>query len=339
MPSLAKILRRCHSTVRADRKSWAPISGLVRPSTASRVIEASCAVSSDADAAERLRTVSAQPLAVEQVGAAELGPQPGAAEPGDGLLVAALGRLAVRDLGPRARLDPEAEVGLPGLGELGQPGQGGPGGGSLPGADGGLDQLGQGPHGDEDRRGVLGGLPGGGQGLGVAAEAVAEDGRHPAGVRRGDALARGGGVGDGGLDQRGGFGRIAAERRQHHRRERGRAGPGRRAVPGVPHRRLRGYRDRPVPAVPDGLAQQLLAGVAVPAGARGRHRAHHAHPDAGRAEHGGLLRPGHRHLGGDVLPHPRRVVRRLDHGQHLRRRTPGTAGDCPWSARGYRPPR
>ena len=31
MSSLVKTLRRCHSTVRADRKSWAAISGLDRP--------------------------------------------------------------------------------------------------------------------------------------------------------------------------------------------------------------------------------------------------------------------------------------------------------------------
>jgi hypothetical protein len=40
MSSLVKILRRCHSTVRADRNSWAPISGLVRPSRASRAMKA-----------------------------------------------------------------------------------------------------------------------------------------------------------------------------------------------------------------------------------------------------------------------------------------------------------
>jgi hypothetical protein len=45
MPSLVKILRRCHSTVREDRNSWAPISRLVRPSRASRAIEVSCVVS------------------------------------------------------------------------------------------------------------------------------------------------------------------------------------------------------------------------------------------------------------------------------------------------------
>ena len=37
----------------------------------------------------RAAVLAAQPLAVEQVGAAELGPQPGAAEPGDRLLVQA----------------------------------------------------------------------------------------------------------------------------------------------------------------------------------------------------------------------------------------------------------
>ena len=46
MPSLVNTLRRCHSTVRADRNSRAPISGLVRPSRASRAMCASCAVSS-----------------------------------------------------------------------------------------------------------------------------------------------------------------------------------------------------------------------------------------------------------------------------------------------------
>ena len=58
MPSLVNTLRRCHSTVRADRNSWAPISVLVRPSTASRAMRASCSVSSTDAAAARLRTVS-----------------------------------------------------------------------------------------------------------------------------------------------------------------------------------------------------------------------------------------------------------------------------------------
>jgi hypothetical protein len=41
MPSLVNTLRRCHSTVRGLRNSWAPISGLVRPSRASRAISSS----------------------------------------------------------------------------------------------------------------------------------------------------------------------------------------------------------------------------------------------------------------------------------------------------------
>ena len=106
---------------------------------------------------------------------------------------------------------------------------------------------------------------------------------------------------------------------QRHDRE-----PDRR-LPAVPDRRVRGHRGGPVPAVPDGRPHQRLGGVAVPAGARGRHRADHADPDAGGAEHCGLLRPGHGHLGGDLLPHPRRLVRRLDHGQHLRQRAAGAA--------------
>ena len=46
MPSLLKILRRCHSTVRPDRNSWAPISGFERPSAASRAIFSSWGVRS-----------------------------------------------------------------------------------------------------------------------------------------------------------------------------------------------------------------------------------------------------------------------------------------------------
>lgn len=49
MPSLTYTLLRCQPTVRADRKSCVPISGLVRPSQASRAMRASCAVSSVPD--------------------------------------------------------------------------------------------------------------------------------------------------------------------------------------------------------------------------------------------------------------------------------------------------
>ena len=126
----ANTLRRCHSTVRGLRNSRAPISGLDSPSRASCAIWRSCAVSSSRVSTVRLRTFSpvassslrarsakasmpivanmvvrgaqlrarvdaailaAQPLAVEQVGAGELGTQPGAAQPLDRLAVEALG--------------------------------------------------------------------------------------------------------------------------------------------------------------------------------------------------------------------------------------------------------
>ena len=58
MSSLVKTLRRWYSTVRGLMKSWAPISGFVRPSTASRVTCSSWAVSSWYVSTVRLRMVS-----------------------------------------------------------------------------------------------------------------------------------------------------------------------------------------------------------------------------------------------------------------------------------------
>jgi hypothetical protein len=58
MPSLANTLRRCHSTVRALRKSSAPIWEFVYPSRARRAICRSWAVSSTRVSTVRLRTVS-----------------------------------------------------------------------------------------------------------------------------------------------------------------------------------------------------------------------------------------------------------------------------------------
>jgi hypothetical protein len=46
IPSFPNTLRRCHSTVRGLRNSWAPISGFVCPSAARCAICASCGVSS-----------------------------------------------------------------------------------------------------------------------------------------------------------------------------------------------------------------------------------------------------------------------------------------------------
>ena len=58
IPSFAKTLRRCHSTVRGLRNKFAAISELDRPSLASRAICASCGVSSSSDSTVRLRMVS-----------------------------------------------------------------------------------------------------------------------------------------------------------------------------------------------------------------------------------------------------------------------------------------
>ena len=54
--SLVKTLRRCHSTVRGDRNSWAAISGLDRPALASRAIWSSCGVSWSCVTAVRVPT-------------------------------------------------------------------------------------------------------------------------------------------------------------------------------------------------------------------------------------------------------------------------------------------
>jgi len=62
MPSLVYTLRRCHSTVRADRNSCAPISGFDRPARASRAICSSCAVSWSRVSEFRFRTFS--PVAI-----------------------------------------------------------------------------------------------------------------------------------------------------------------------------------------------------------------------------------------------------------------------------------
>jgi hypothetical protein len=67
---------------------------------------------------------------------------------------------------------------------------------------------------------VLAGVPGRRQSLCVAGEAVSQDGGYPVGVGCGDSLSPGRGLGDGGLDQRGGFGLVAPQGREHDRGER-----------------------------------------------------------------------------------------------------------------------
>ncbi len=72
--------------------------------------------------------------------------------------------------------------------------------------------------------------------------------------------------------------------------------------------------------------------------ARHRHRAVHAGADDHRAEHRRLPRPRRRDLRGDVLPHPRQLVRRRDlrHGLLQRPRAtrcPAPSRPCPASTR------
>jgi hypothetical protein len=57
-PSFPNTLRRCHSTVRGLRNSWAAISGFVCPPTAGPATCTSCGVSSSSVAPVRLRTVA-----------------------------------------------------------------------------------------------------------------------------------------------------------------------------------------------------------------------------------------------------------------------------------------
>src|ERR687891_532688 len=96
MPSLVKTLRRCHSSVWWLRNSLAPIWALVRPAPASSAMCASCAVSVSLARPARVLApaLTAEPLAVHQVGPGELHPDAGAAESFEGLLVAGFRRTA-----------------------------------------------------------------------------------------------------------------------------------------------------------------------------------------------------------------------------------------------------
>ena len=186
MPSLVNTLLRCHSTVRALRKSCAPISGFDEPSRASRAICSSCGVSSSrvskaplahllagceqlaagalgerlhADRDEHVvggpqllacvdaSALAAQPLAVEQMRAGELGTELRMAR-------------ADRSLRGRAPRRPRRRSAAPGSGprcrartRCRQAASSLPAGSSAsrassasPGACGRLDELGQRPH-------------------------------------------------------------------------------------------------------------------------------------------------------------------------------------------------
>ena len=194
MPSLVKTLRRCHSTVRADRNSWAPISGLVRPSRASRAMWASCGVSV-VDASRRCAGAPSRRWRSAPGGRARRTPPSRSRRACRGRCAAARAR---RRAGPRGAATrrraggrgpapdgagcgpagrsprgtassaaapslssarerasmPSAEVGAAGLRRLRQPLQRVACELGVSGAHGGLDQLGQRPHGDQGIDGV-----------------------------------------------------------------------------------------------------------------------------------------------------------------------------------------
>src|SRR4029077_389682 len=89
--------------------------------------------------------LAAQPLAVEEVGAGELGTVPGTTEPVDPLAIMLLSGFVPAQQGAGARLDPQPQVGSAGPGLFGEQIQGVAGDARVAGACGGLDQLGQRP--------------------------------------------------------------------------------------------------------------------------------------------------------------------------------------------------
>src|SRR5258707_7128448 len=261
MASLAKTLLRWYSTVRVLMNSRAPISGLDRPSRASRAIWASWAVSSVLVCTVRLRAVSpaagssrrarpanasmpisssmawavrscSRPLAVEQVSAGQLRAVPGPAEVADRLAVQAVSSLAVAEQGADAGFQSQRPLGGPHPRVVGQPLQRGPDQRYVAGPGGRLGQLGH-DKGTVPELVMLECLPGGVQGGVVAAEAVAE---HRAGVAREidqPAQATCGRLPRSGLDQLSRLSLVASQGREHH------LAKGERRVPGD-------LRDQPV---------------------------------------------------------------------------------------------
>ena len=204
--------------VRVLRNSFAAISGLVCPSRASRAMCSSCGVSSvrgvdlaPADLLARGQQLAAgalgeglrahrgeqvvggaqlaarvdpsalamQPLAVQQVGPGELGPQRGAAEPLDRLGVALLRSVPFAQQRSRARLQALRPVGTLDGRHRRQPLQRIPAPVPPPGPHGGLDEFGQGQLSAQRLVRLLGRLLRRTQRLGVPPEAVVQDRHRP----------------------------------------------------------------------------------------------------------------------------------------------------------------
>ena len=151
--------------------------------------------------------LAAEPLAVQQVGPGEFGPQPGAAEPLDRLGVALLGLLAVAEQRSRACLQALRPVGTLDGRHGRQPLQRFPGHFRPSGPHGGLDQFGQNQLRAQGPVGFLGRRFRRGQCLRVAPETVVEDRCGPAGQLDGESLPA--------------SDRVLAGRREERRRFRG----------------------------------------------------------------------------------------------------------------------
>jgi hypothetical protein len=156
-----------------------------------------------------------QPLAVDEVGAGELGADPGPAQMVDGFAEGPFGAVA-RQQGARAGFDAERPRGSGRRGLAGQPlervhRQIGP-----PGPRRGLDELRQTPVLEDELSMFTGATPGRLRLL-VRAEAVAEDRVGVGGHDDGGALASGAGVADRRIDQRSRLGCPAAPREQLQR--------------------------------------------------------------------------------------------------------------------------
>ena len=132
--------------------------------------------------------LATEPLAVEQVGPGQLGPQRGAAQPLDRLGVALLGLLAFADQRSRARLQALRPVGTLDGRHGRQPAQRFSGKVRPSGSHGGLDQFGQNQLRAQGLVGLLGRRLRHGQRLCVAPEAVVEDRCGPVGHLDGESL-------------------------------------------------------------------------------------------------------------------------------------------------------